>query len=411
MNDVTTFFRDRQKDAGETYQLTLEGWRGTHHVSVYSQRSIPSQTLQDKNVATQQDYETAVKDLRKAMTAGGGGGLIVIANDEKRSRTFSVLRVNAKSAAQGFFALSPGRPAAFVRVDGNGGDYKLAEGSHALVPVSEEAQERLQDFVGSLSWLSPDIESLVVNAIRRPSLDRRLDRVETHLFARTTDDEIASAQQGVIGRISSWMVRSVPQPLTRLSTAIMLVLLLAMNGAVLLHLDSQNHTSLFAPIRRAILRPKKADVEPVVRDAKTLLGAINESEDSSVRKVNRAHFTGITTDEQISKAMQRPDVLWGLVKLQMLAIDSRQQVKDVLSEKTDYLRITSAYATIPAQEFSNDARHFLAAVACRMHDTQLPFSPDDCSTVPSDAFEKGLQRLTTFVNPPQPTTNSPRNPS
>jgi hypothetical protein len=404
MNDVATFFRDRHKDPGETYQLTFEGWKGTHRVSVYSQRPIESRALENQNIATQQDYDVALKDLRNAVTGSGGGGMIVIANDEGRSRIFSVVRVNAKSyaAAQGFVTLSPGRPSAFVSIDGNNRGHKCAVGAYALVPVSEEAQQRLQDFIGYLSWLSPDLESVMLNAIRRPSLDHRLDRVETRLFAQTADEALASSQQGVIGRVKGWMARSVPPPVVRLATAMLLILLVAMNGAALYYLYSRSDTNVLSRISRAILRPKEPDVEPVVRDARMLLEALHKSKDPLLRRVDDRHFQSLPepwVNEEIQKAIHdsRP-VLWGLVKLQLLAIDPTPQNSEFLDD-SDAVRLTkTAYGAIPPGQIPDDARQFLAAAGCRMHYAPpLPFDTSDCTKVPADAFEKGLQRLTTFV--------------
>jgi hypothetical protein len=395
MNDVATFFRDRHKDSGETYQLTLEGWKGTHRVLVYSQRPIESRVLEDHAIATQQDYDVALKDLRSVVTGSGGGGMIVIANDEGRTRTFSVVRVNAKpyAAAQNFVTLSPGRPSAFVNIDGNSRGHKCAVGSYALVPVSDEAQERLRDFLAYLSWLSPDLESVVLSAIRRPSLDHRLDRVETRLFAQTTDEALATSQQGVLGQIKSWMARSVPPPVIRLATAMLLLLLVAMNGAILLSLHSKNYPDLLSGIART--------KEPVVRDAKTLLEALHKSKDPLLLTVDDAHFkslAGSWNDEEIQKAV-RDDrlVLWGLVKIQLLAIDSTLQSSEFLGA-SDVATLRRTYKATPPDQLSNDARQFLAEAGCRMHyNPPLPFEANDCKKVPADAFEKGLQRLTTFV--------------
>lgn len=400
MNDVATFFRDRQKDPGATYQLALEGWKGTHRVSVYSQKPIESRALQDQSVASQQDYDVALKDLRNAITGNGGGGMIVIANDEGRARTFNVLRVNTKPyvAAERFVALSPGRPPAVLTIDGNNRGYKCAAGSYVLVPVNEEAQSHLQDLLGYLSWLSPDLESLVLNAIRRPSLDRRLDRVETRLFSQTADEAMGSAQHGPLARIKSWMTSSVPAPVIRLATAVLLVVLIAMNGAILYRLYSSSDTSdLFARLEKK----EKPPVDPSVVSARKLLKALQESNKPLLRSLDDKHFKSLAepqADEEIYKALQdNPAVLWGLVKLELLAIKPDSQSSDFVTADDEALT-NGAYKAIPQNKIATDARQFLAAVGCRMHyEPPLPFAFDDCTKVPKDAFEKGLQRLTKFV--------------
>jgi hypothetical protein len=396
MTDAATFFRDRQKDSGETYQLTLEGWKGIHRVSVYSQRPIESRALQDQSVPTQQDFDLAVKDLRNAITGNGGSGVIVIANDDERSRAFSVMRVNAKAhgAPQGFVTLSPGLPAKFVSADANRG-HKCAGGPHAIVRVNEEAQQRLQDFLGHLSWLSPDIESLVLNAIRRPSLDRRLDRVETRLFAQTSEEALAAASQSLLGRIKSWMARPVPPSLIRVVTALLLAALIVMNGFVLYRLYPKGEAlTMNALPGRAKLRT----ADPIVDDAKALLEALHNSKDPLLRKVDDAHFGPLRTDDEIQKAFGGRDALWGLVKLQMLAIAPSPEETEFLA-RADALTLTkSAYAAIPQKDVPPDAKLFLSAAGCRMqYEQSMPFQSEDCKNVSDDAFEAGLRNLTTFV--------------
>jgi hypothetical protein len=396
MNDFATFFRDRQKDSGETYQLTLEGWRGEHRVAVYSLRPIESRALQDQSVPTQQDYELAVKDLRNAIAGSGGGGMIVIANDDDRSRTFSVTRVSAKpnAAAQGFVTLSPGRPAAFVSIDGNR-SHKCAAGAYALVPVSEEAQRRLQELVAYLAWLSPDIESLVLNAIRRPSLDRRLDRVETRLFAQTADEALTGASRSFLGRVRSWMTRPIPSPVIRIATAVLLAVLLATNGFVLYRLYPRGDV-MVVYMTPGKLRP--AATEPFVKPAKALLDALHKSKDPLLRKVDDAHFASLATDEEIRKVFSERKALWGLVKLQLLAIDSTPRNAEFLEAADAVARTKDAYLAIPQNDISRDARQFLTAAGCRMqYETPMPFESEDCANVPDAAFEEGLQRLTKFV--------------
>lgn len=397
MSDVATFFRDRKKDPGETYQLTLEGWRGTHRVLVYSQRPIESRALQDQSVTTQQELELALKDLRNAITSGSGGGMIVVVNDDDRSRTFNVVRVNAKpyAAAQGFVMLSPGRPATFVTIDGNSRVYKCAAGSHALVPVSEDAQQRLQDFIGYLSWLSPDIESLVLNAIRRPSLDRRLDRVETRLFSQTSTEALAGASEGILGRIRNWAARPVPAPLVRIVGALLLVLLIAMNGVALFRLFSKEDV---VGIQEPSKLPKSSAAAPIADDAKALLEAVRKSNDPLLRKIDAAHFQSLQTDETAQEALSQPQALWGLVKLQMLAIQPQPPRTEFLDHADAVEPTNEAYRAIPAKAITADARRFFSAVGCRMHTKgKMPFQSLECKNVPDGAFEAGLRNLTTFV--------------
>ncbi|HEX8253318.1 MAG TPA: hypothetical protein VF846_09240 [Thermoanaerobaculia bacterium] len=399
MNDAVTFFRDRDKDGGVTYQLEVEGAKDPTHVIAYAQRRVDAPVLQGVTIDAR-DLQSARADLRNSVQGQGGGGVIVVVRDEGRSRTFTVMPVNAKghAASERCMVLSPGRPPA--QLNANGNEARFPAGSHLLVPVSQEAEQRLQEFVGYLAWISPDLESLVLNAIRRPSLDKRLDRVETKVFAETADQSLTSPPRGRFGRARAVLARSVPTSVMRITAAVLLVLLLGLNSVLLygLHskVDSQGEPVFASSLGRPALRG-----QPFENEAKELFDALEtKKNDPLLRQLATTHFTGHPAasweDDQL--------VVLGLIKLQLLALlDDPQPGLDFLRGPAEIDTTNAAYEDVQSKLVTApEARALLQALACRVDTTPKLAFRNDCDNVSDRDLERGLRELTEFVKGRRP---------
>jgi hypothetical protein len=137
-------------------------------------------------------YEDAVKSR--------GGGIVVMATVDGTSKTVEVRCVGAGDyqPPKRFLMLSPGRPPYFCDSDGAN---KVSAASHMIVPVDAEAEQQLKVFYDQLPWFSPDFESLVLNALRKPSIDSRLDDLEARVYGQTTGESQKEAGRGPWERI------------------------------------------------------------------------------------------------------------------------------------------------------------------------------------------------------------------
>jgi hypothetical protein len=412
MNDVATFFRDREKDQGQTYQFDVESPKGMHRFRVYAQRPFEFRP---------QNRSDGLKELRSAVSTQGGGGVIVKAEDEAGSRILSVTRVASKSyqPPEHCTALSPGRPPTPFQMDGVG--YKFPGGSHLVVPVDDESKQCLETFVGYLSFLSPDIESIVLNAIRRPSLDTRLNRVENRLFDKTADEELAASDNHGFGRL----VRLLNPMVAFLIAMLFFVVLAGVSGFLLYRIDSgvknlmkaaaeaaRNHPAV-EPLKTG--GPPLRKVEPAVTQAGLLFKRLQKKGDSDelFKTLYDVHFASLgsnPTDEEIGKVLKEPatgqmgdqarHVQWGLIKLQMLQLLGRPLKDDEFLKAWDNFAITmKLYNKIPkpAIEGNPAARRFLSAIACLLKNPNTVPLQGDCAKGNMGDLEKGLQALTGFV--------------
>ncbi|HEV7766155.1 MAG TPA: hypothetical protein VGQ76_14215 [Thermoanaerobaculia bacterium] len=393
MSDVATFFRQREKDPGETYQFQIKGPKGTYRVSVYSRKPMQSSTLRSRSVPDKKSLDCALEDLLNDLVNQGGGGCVVTALDYENTRQFTVRSSKGASfdPVSRFYVLSPGRPPGQRVTEKN---HNESPGSHAIVPVGENASECFENFLGYLSWFAPDLESLVLNSIRRPSLDARLDKVEKQLWGQTSEQELRG----------SWLLsmkRVAKSTSFRIAGIVLGVLLVAAGALWFLGDPGKWRLSLMPATTASSATIPSTDSSETVNqeesrdefasEASELILRLRDRREASntVKLMWDAHFKDIDvrqnpTDEQIATLFgmyKGPDdhragdtnFIWGLIKIQALEINSDPSLRS-----ESFLKAFDAYSATKAAllaggiERDKDARHFVAALACRLGDEDPP---------------------------------------
>jgi hypothetical protein len=157
MSEVATFFRHRENDPGETYDLQLDDAKGVCRVSVYSRKRMSSTSLRSRTLNGKSDRKAAFAQLGQDIGREGGGGWLVATIDEPGTRHLAVTAIPGPGGfnpPRQFVLLSPGRSATTLQTDDKGQKVPLA--SHVLVPVDEEADRILGDLLAYLAWLPPE---------------------------------------------------------------------------------------------------------------------------------------------------------------------------------------------------------------------------------------------------------------
>ena len=178
MQSFITFFRNQEQDHGRTYRLTITKGEERLLLEIYAARPMKSSVLrEDQAYKSDKDYDLFFEDLKRAIKEAGGC-LAVTRNAAKGGRIIVVDVVSGpgykppKSAVK----LDPVYPP--KRVDFKGAVIELTPGAHLILPAHGEAEQQLMSFLGNLTWLSGDMQALVLNGMRRPSLDSRVERLE-----------------------------------------------------------------------------------------------------------------------------------------------------------------------------------------------------------------------------------------
>lgn len=294
--------------------------------------------------------------------------------------------------------LRPGRP---FRLETVNGKAQLARGSQIFVPVDPRAEQALQTFKENLEYLPPDMESLVWHALRRPSLDARIDRLETKIFGQTAIQEQERA--GWVRRMETWFQK----PNVRWSlagfvlAALLIVGLYATRDLILGSGKSKTETKetpkkdeppIQEPARET--KPEEASGEQVfAKKVGAVLKAIDPEGKTpkftavvtSLYKTHFKDFVGKDDNEILDllkeHSADRNLLVHGLIKLDLLALDPN--APDIGYIGQDNLSATKK--VLKGKGISKESRDLLACLACRYGED----SADKTPTLPQTEATSG----------------------
>jgi hypothetical protein len=404
MPETSTFFRNRSADDGETYHFRITAGAATHDMAVYTRSRGDSQVFRDREIP-QKGLNGAVAEIEKAVVRSGGG-VLVRATEEGAWRTLDVRFLGETERARTVLLLTAAYPPRAVAADGK---IRLPEGAHVIVPVDRDAEERLRDFVAQLTWFSPDFESLVLDAIRRPALDARLADVEKQVFG--------TARNTTSGRLRRAAVtggRMLLSPVVQSATiACLLVMLLAVNVFGLLRTAGTSTPPVSQsapPVTPAVGAPLpvarvSAPVDPLASAAKALIDAVHDKAPSNdtFRVLYDTHFKNIE-DSEIAAAFTRPAnnhqraLLMGIIKLQVLKLQGTTGETSFVAPWNTFELTNHALETLHEKARADDVgRRMVAALACSVGGDKL-VPADSCDGVCTANIEPGIRQLIDYVN-------------
>ncbi len=255
MRSVVTFFRSRERDPGKTYRLTVARGGELLLLEVYTAKPIRSSLLNDdRSYKNHNKYNDFFRDLEQKV--GEVGGCIVVTGTAAGGQAIRII-ANQSSGyipPRHVMLLDSGREPKSLEYQDR--KINLLPRSHLVLPVHEAAENKLNSFVGDLSWFSKDLESLVLNGIRRPSLDVRVERLEEDVFPQ----EAASSEPGQQGAGTFWAkakrLASKPVPLGPVLAGVLLFMLVANVGYISALLSNVTGMEL------AVFSPKGASLTP-----------------------------------------------------------------------------------------------------------------------------------------------------
>jgi len=179
MCDLLTFFRNRKQDGGREWRIEDGDVQLYFHSRTYLEGSAYLREL-PPGVS----FATYRAQIAEAIGQAGGGLLV----EAKPAYEGWSLDITPVTAAEGeayrppptVFSIEQGgelgeiplKPEASTRLS-------LPAHAHLIVPVDLDAEEHFRSFrVHFSSWFPQDFESSMLNLLKRPSLDLRLERLE-----------------------------------------------------------------------------------------------------------------------------------------------------------------------------------------------------------------------------------------
>jgi hypothetical protein len=411
MSRPVTFFRPREA-AGELEELDLNAPNGHYRLFLYSRKKLDLKRISRELPAGA--LLRVMGEIREKIAGEGEGGVLVAIDDGAEQRRAAVFPLVASAeAAFGTFGVAP--PGASMYVEpANGNWQQLPPGSHLFVPVDRPAEESLRRFQEDLAGLSRDLESLVLYAIRKPSLDTRVANLEAKAADRKDDREK-----------SRWSDFLLPFFIAVLALIVGVNILLLYSLSLRIE-GLSSHPSLSTD---GAGREPKIPNEGEITEPENLSSSLTESEQiAKLLEAVERHQTsnkafealhtgpfalGKETETEIASLLAntssvRPLVI-GLLKLEALRL--RIAPRDLnFGARNNLTETKKVYAKLDQTTLNADlrTRNLLAALACMAYKRpSLPqvgdvpavdFAPGrSCNDFPLATARPGLDDLTAFV--------------
>lgn len=370
MSKAITFFRNRQQGTGHTHELEIQDSARSYRIIIYSRKPLDEALVRTRGGFFKAEVDRITQALRVE------GGVIAWTYEHNQERVLAIRPVTpgGKAAFGSFGLLLPGLSSLHLESLSENGVY-LPPGSHALVPVDKDAEEALRNFQESITFLPPDLESLVLHAIREPSLDTRMGRVEAALFEGKKAVTWQTGRVGMAGSgFKSWLKRPVQVwPVA----AIVLGLMLATNSALLYSVLTV-HGSVVLPFQGG---DTSSDTEGGTKAAtpeqkiSAVVDAVRgKNSDPRFNNLLRLHFSKVQKAEDVETVLAQQEdsrlLVRGLLKLEALRLDAGSVPRDFFDANNNLSQVNAFYQ---GRNLDEKDRKMLAALVCAAFDApELP---------------------------------------
>jgi hypothetical protein len=176
--DLLTFFQP-EESSGTASTFSVQASDGPAlEVWVFAREKVNLTRFANLTVSSEEERRELHQEIHGILQSGGG--LLVSARPHNEVVKVQLYRSETPGYVppKRMLRLSLSGDAQFENITGN---LELEIGDHLLLPVSKNAEARLSALRDDLKGLPSDLESSILNIIRRPSLEWRLDRIERTL--------------------------------------------------------------------------------------------------------------------------------------------------------------------------------------------------------------------------------------
>lgn len=450
MDPSVTFYHNRQEHEGSAYTLQIKALGEIWQMAIYTHRSLRKPQaeplfpdLTDSQCFNEQ-FDSQIKDLQRVISQEGAGGWIVITVRKGEKDQFHIYPAGGgKPIPRNLVVLEPGYSwqSRTFPVDGK---LELAQGSHVLIPVDETAQDHLISFLEHLRWYTPDLESLVIHALRRPTLDARVARLEQKLGEAARQDPLRNPGAGRWAK-TRWRLAAGAGWLGArggVLGTLLIVALLALNAGLLWEVRQR----LPEPEERAEAKPEEGSEVNSEQTAESgaeggeAVASAEQGNDVVSAEVKRlvqivrdgggggpdfqtlwtTHFAEVPqirnvkqwTAEEARSMLRNEYLAWGVIKAAVLASAATAEDTTFLNGWKEWTATKELLRNRALEEIDPEVRRLLGAIACmgevntgfsqtgikatKSGDRTfpaLPFVDVSCDDLTLDTALPGLQKL------------------
>lgn len=340
--DLLTFFSPRESRGGVIQVFTVQVEKMADiEILVYSPEKVDLSRPAVVSVASDKEYQALVKEIKNLLPPGGGILAQLQSHNGFTRTALTIFKGPNFKPPQKMLRLSPAGPPRFENIPEA---VDVPMGDHLVVPATDEAEKRLAAFYDELKGFPADLASAILNVIRRPSLEWRIERIERALNrpAATWKEEQRSRARS--GTFLEKLLRIAMRPIP-VGPAIAAALLLTAGS---LAAYDKLFTAPDAASQETGKKEEKiedknegkppdldseesgsnetteedTDITNLENSEKGFSDALQGSQNSAIKKLYQTYFK------------DQPESFWGMAKLQALQLELMREDDPLLGDAT-----------------------------------------------------------------------------
>jgi hypothetical protein len=411
--DLLTFFHPG-KPAGTAWTFPVRsGGTPPIEIWVFTPGTTDLSRFAVADVSSEESYKRLLADIHALLQQSGGIVIRAQAHNDVVRAKLTRVEASGYTAPRSMLRLSAVGDPRFEEISEV---VDLKVGEHLLVPVSQAAEERLRSFYDDLKGLPTDLETSILNVLRRPSLEWRIERIEKILSlppATQTEWQRSRIRNETflekLLRIFMWRIPAGPVAAALLLTVGSMAAFGKFTAADARQEQGQEHTeeaggnrekSKGASSQAADKRDENkiklsAAEDPLQKSVDELFVALKAKGEGDLKSLYTSHFQGHQRDF-FSKSSPG---IWGIAKLQALRWSLLVNDNATLTKVDHQAQVKEAYASPTARsalEADKSAARLLAWSLCQAYGkAEMPATntePREALQVPADQECKELKR-------------------
>jgi hypothetical protein len=338
--DLLTFFSPRDSRGGTIQVFTVQiGQVIQIEILAYSPKQVDLSRPDLVSVVSDKDYQSLVKEIKAVLTPAGGILAELRSHNGFTRTALTIFKGSSFKPPQKMLRLSPTGSTRFEEIQQS---LDIPLGDHFVVPVTADAEKQLAGFYDDLKGFPTDLESSILNVIRRPSLEWRIERIERALNqpAATWAGQHRTKGETPLEKIQRAVMWKIP-----IGPAIVAVLILTAGSlAAYDKLFTAPDTASHGVEKQDEKKGERKKEKTAERDPKKTDGVDTKKENTDLRELadSESDFSDALRNSSsvaIGKLYKthfkdQPESFWGMAKLQALQLNLIKEDDSLLGDTT-----------------------------------------------------------------------------
>lgn len=347
MNNVVTFFTKTRTGYEFEFKKKLDNIDYT--IAIHTDKAFNHKELQPYPVTYETNINGYIDEITDHISQRIGG--IIVTHYENNGKLHVEIttiqpdfsnNIDNYPVPEAVFYLEPGDiklKRLPLDVSGTTKPEPLNIGSHIIIPVNIEAQEKFNNFIAEYTdWFPGDFQINLFNLLRNPSLSFRVNRLETLALASSEEKWKKNKNKPWYKQIPNWLIMPVYPAIERALLWLVLITILCVSLSTLYFVSNNSTTTSVASNKSAADKPTTNKIDTAVNTTIDESNPITDFLNTLKAEHNNKKLPDNLFEKHFSQFYNSPDnklpvkadtffkdknALWGLLKLRVITDDKK----------------------------------------------------------------------------------------